>query len=880
MDIKNSDQMSGVTFVETIFNTTALATTHVFSEIGDRYLIDPSESSLRSLLGKEGISLNKTRIILLTSLNWDDIGGMIGVCLTLSTFDFPTKIYGPPGIKKLFQISKGFNNVLNIHVEEISIEKKNLEMKNEVFTVIAVPTSTEEIKLLKKKQMEQQRMLNTQLNKSVEFNIGDEERISYIFHSKDIEGRFDIEKAKKLNVKDGRKIRQLVRELSPVMNDDPINPRLIQPSDVIAKPAPGTSFAFINCPSEEYFQDLFNDPAWDSIKDGKKPLTMIYHKTPPNVMENPKYLQFIESISHVSTKNNFTKTYSRISDITDEEKAVVNEDGSISPCSTRQILLHKEFTEIEDVLKLCNLFRDRLKILLPALTKYQAKSVDWKPISIDSLKNLKNSKIYDSICTARDSFRVMATPIIYRGAKIVYRESYSHVDEIQFHHDDYFLKGEGGKKARAMVKLSNHLDSLVKDKPESQYPKTLFLGTASSVPSEHRNVTGILISSDENNHFLLDCGESTLIQMERYFGRNDVKKILIETKMIWISHFHADHHLGVISFIKARMEALSELSEKERENYKPIVIVAHEQFLTWINSYRFIFDKELSFNTEEIGEGDYFISKACESLGIKALTSVPVFHSPSAYGIVIDFNDGFRLTFSGDTRPCVNLEKAGQDSDLLIHESTFSHEELVQALAKRHSTLDEALGVSYNMRAKKTIVTHFSQRYQSSIGGSRRKVPYGVAYDLVRFAPYQVDLLYNAKDILDSYFQEVNILRLREREIIISKLPKSKLRSPFAQDNISSILAEFHDKRTSEDTAIPASEYHTPKTPILSKKLLKAVAKQKQQKQQQQQQKQQLSFTTTNIILRNPSISNNLNYLKKNILLQNLTLKSILMLKK
>ena len=81
-----------------------------------------------------------------------------------------------------------------------------------------------------------------------------------------------------------------------------------------------------------------------------------------------------------------------------------------------------------------------------------------------------------------------------------------------------------------------------------------FLGTGSAMPSKHRNVSGICLrcaaettdGSDPGRGFLLDCGEGTLGQLRRAFG-NRADECLRNLGAVWISHPHADHHLGLPS---------------------------------------------------------------------------------------------------------------------------------------------------------------------------------------------------------------------------------------------------------------------------------------------------------------------------------------------
>lgn len=77
------------------------------------------------------------------------------------------------------------------------------------------------------------------------------------------------------------------------------------------------------------------------------------------------------------------------------------------------------------------------------------------------------------------------------------------------------------------------------------------LGTGSSAPSPCRNVSSTLVRVPGCGSYLLDCGEGTLGQIRRLFPQDEADQILQDLKMIWISHLHADHHLGTASIIRA-----------------------------------------------------------------------------------------------------------------------------------------------------------------------------------------------------------------------------------------------------------------------------------------------------------------------------------------
>lgn len=72
---------------------------------------------------------------------------------------------------------------------------------------------------------------------------------------------------------------------------------------------------------------------------------------------------------------------------------------------------------------------------------------------------------------------------------------------------------------------------------------------------------------------------------------------------------------------------------------------------------------------------------------------------------------GWKLVYSGDTRPSARLVELGHGATVLIHEATFSDCKADEALKKRHSTISEAIEVAQQMNAQRLILTHFSQRY-------------------------------------------------------------------------------------------------------------------------------------------------------------------------
>lgn len=125
---------------------------------------------------------------------------------------------------------------------------------------------------------------------------------------------------------------------------------------------------------------------------------------------------------------------------------------------------------------------------------------------------------------------------------------------------------------------------------EAEYPRVVFLGTGSAVARRLRNTSAILLEIDEANAILLDCGEGTYGQLRRFFGRKlEMRRI----KGVYVSHPHADHHLGLVDVLRHRAPSCDPLwifapqcidefltrFEAQVERLAPFSFVSNETFL-------------------------------------------------------------------------------------------------------------------------------------------------------------------------------------------------------------------------------------------------------------------------------------------------------------
>jgi len=266
-----------------------------------------------------------------------------------------------------------------------------------------------------------------------------------------------------------------------------------------------------------------------------------------------------------------------------------------------------------------------------------------------------------------------------------------------------------------------------------------FLGTSAAQPTIHRNLSGLAVKAD-SDLLLFDCGEGSQRQMIR-FGTG------FAVDAVFFTHFHADHYLGIIGFLRT-------LGMTGRE--QPVLLYGPPPARRLLNQAIHLGVDELGFPVEvhELRGGD------AVKRGGYTVHAVQVDHRINALGYVLeedaragkfdvekaraldvapgpDFGKlqrgeavtarsgavvkpedvlgpprtGRKVVISGDTRPCAQLTAAAKRADLLIHESTFSDDEQERAYETRHSTAREAAKVAREAGVRRLILTHLSSRH-------------------------------------------------------------------------------------------------------------------------------------------------------------------------
>ncbi|MEU6460602.1 ribonuclease Z [Streptomyces sp. NPDC046976] len=286
------------------------------------------------------------------------------------------------------------------------------------------------------------------------------------------------------------------------------------------------------------------------------------------------------------------------------------------------------------------------------------------------------------------------------------------------------------------------------------------LGTASQVPTRHRNHNGYLLRWDGEG-ILFDPGEGTQRQMLRAgVAAHDLNRLCV-------THFHGDHSLGLAGVIQRinldrvphRITAHYPASGQrffDRLRYATAyretvgvteVPVSADGILAVTPSYTLDAHK-LSHPVESYGyrltepDGRRMLPERLAAHGIEG-PDVGVLQREGRLGGVTleevsEVRRGQRFAFVMDTRLCEGVYTLAEGCDLLVIESTFLDEDEELAVEHGHLTAGQAGAVARGAGVRHLVLTHFSQRYSEPDEFERQARAAGfegeltVAYDLQR----------------------------------------------------------------------------------------------------------------------------------------------------
>jgi ribonuclease Z len=264
------------------------------------------------------------------------------------------------------------------------------------------------------------------------------------------------------------------------------------------------------------------------------------------------------------------------------------------------------------------------------------------------------------------------------------------------------------------------------------------LGTASQVPTRHRNHNGYLLRWDGEG-LLFDPGEGTQRQM-LHAGVSAT-----QITRIGITHFHGDHCLGLAGVIQrinldrvphpvdvyfpASGEVFFQRLRHATAFHETAVLRPHpveEAGPLPVPGARFTLDaRRLSHPVESFGyrlaepDGRRLVPERLAALGIRGPAVGQLQHRGSIEldGRTVTLEEvsepraGQRFAFVMDTRLCDGVGELAEGADLLVIEATFVDADEHLAREHGHLTAAQAARVAAEAGVRTLVLTHFSQRY-------------------------------------------------------------------------------------------------------------------------------------------------------------------------
>jgi len=229
---------------------------------------------------------------------------------------------------------------------------------------------------------------------------------------------------------------------------------------------------------------------------------------------------------------------------------------------------------------------------------------------------------------------------------------------------------------------------------------------------DHKRFGPSNLVSTKTTKILVDCGSGITQRL------HELKVSSADIDALFFTHLHSDHAVDLYQLI---------ISSWHSYRIKPWKIYGPKGTKKLVKKIMDAWadERKLRISYESRASAKAFDIQVTEFTSIGTIKikdlNVKYFevdHKPVkfAYGFCFTYKNR-KLTISGDTRPCENLMKYAQRSDVLLHE-VFIEGEILQINKMRtaktlhnvqsyHTTSTQVGKVAFIARAKKLVLTHF-----------------------------------------------------------------------------------------------------------------------------------------------------------------------------
>lgn len=283
---------------------------------------------------------------------------------------------------------------------------------------------------------------------------------------------------------------------------------------------------------------------------------------------------------------------------------------------------------------------------------------------------------------------------------------------------------------------------MYRDEFKAESVEITFLGTSSGVPTRSRNVSSIALRLPQRAEvWLFDCGEGTQHQLLR----SEIKSSQI--RRIFVTHLHGDHIFGLMGLIAscglagtgenidiygpeglkdyifhcAKYSYMKIAQRVQVHTISPGLVYEDQEFTVTCerldhtvpaHGYRIAEkDRPGRFNVEKAKALNIPFGPVYGQLKAGKTVTLPDGRKFDGTAFCDPPEAGRKLAYCTDTVFCDASVQLAQNADVLIHESTFAHQDAQMAFDRLHSTSTMAAQVALMAQVKQLFMTHFSPRY-------------------------------------------------------------------------------------------------------------------------------------------------------------------------
>ena len=502
-----------------------------------RYLFNCGEGTQR-LTAQLGLSraLSQLEHVFVTRNCWANLGGLPGMCLSARSSGAPdVTVHGAPGCMELYHASKAFLLLFEFDVlehkledgpfQDGAVEVRSVVLEREAPTASpAVPTEWEGL-------LEAERREGG--------IVYQDTAIAFVCSFSPKPGRLDFGACVELGVPPGPLLGRLKAGQDVTLPDGTV----VRAAQVVGEAAPPAAYMVVDVPDELYLPALAAAAELREVDH----LHTVFHFSPPEVMAEPQYRAWMAelgpSVSHVLINSGST-------------------DLGLPDVSVHQHKLRRIRPDLFPALAGAGDFGGSPAELAAALDRRPALGLPGTGPVLQARTGMRvNVRPWGEggpdLAMVQAVTREAAVgelelgcPKLPEEGRQAYREGMREdlLYASTFHPDPLAtlasrLKAIEGVEEEAAAEAAE----------VTEFPAVTMLGTGSSVPSKYRNVTGILVEVEEGVHVVLDCGEGTLGQLVRLRGYQGALQVLRGLRAVYVSHQHADHHLGLVNLILVRL---------------------------------------------------------------------------------------------------------------------------------------------------------------------------------------------------------------------------------------------------------------------------------------------------------------------------------------